>query len=252
MKLRRPIVIFSLLFFVSNLFAQTNQSARLFIPFLDKESQSNVIVTLDLSGNGQLCPPEYTNVLSNTNLFTPEEQKTIQEIFIKYKKVTTNSGPPGTVLANLYKTNFVIKAMNRDWPVENWVARYQYTNSEAYEVVTIGQSLSARFRTNSTDGYNVYFNHVGDGSTLRFIEVKHNLINGLFVEFENTHSQGTTWDYRLADFSDSHVTEYRHYTNRMVVGKFFMWNPENNNLGLEAEFKEPYDFEKHRMQPHLP
>jgi hypothetical protein len=252
MTLRYLIIICSLLFFAGNLLAQITQPARLFIPFLDKESQSNVIVTLDLSDAGQSCPPEYTNVLTNTNLFTSEEQKLIGEAFVKYKNVTTNSGPPGTVLASLYKTNFVIKAMNRDWPVENWVVRYQYTNSEAYEVVTIGQSLSARFRTNSTDGYNVYFNRVGGGSTLRFIEVKHNLINGLFVEFEDTRAQGTAWDYRLADFSNSHVTEYRHYTNKMVIGKFFMWNPENNNLGLEAEFKEPYDFEKHRIEPHLP
>jgi hypothetical protein len=26
-----------------------------------------------------------------------------------------------------------------------------------------------------------------------------------------------------------------------------MWNPKNNNLILEAEFKEPYNFEKHRI-----
>ena len=33
-----------LLFFILNLFSQTNQTSRLFFPFLDNESQGNIIV----------------------------------------------------------------------------------------------------------------------------------------------------------------------------------------------------------------
>jgi len=52
---------------------QTNQPGKLIIPFLDEASQSNVNVTvLDILGNGQPCPAEYTNIVSNTNLFTAE------------------------------------------------------------------------------------------------------------------------------------------------------------------------------------
>ena len=152
MKQQYFLLSLTLLLSGESLFAQTNQTDSSYIPFLDKESQSNVIVTVsDFYGDGQPCPLKYTNVLSNTNLFTPEEQGLIKEAFVKYQHITTNSGSPGTELVNLYRTNFLIKAMDdRTVEVENWVARYQYTNSNAQEEVTIGRSLSAKFRTKPT------------------------------------------------------------------------------------------------------
>src|SRR5664280_2019698 len=105
----KPFLIFSLSVLLSGtLFGQTSQ--RLYVPYLDKESQSNVIVTVESAG--EPCPPEYTNTLSNTNLFTPEEQKLIGDVFVKYKNVTTNSGPPGSILIGFYKTNRVVKAID--------------------------------------------------------------------------------------------------------------------------------------------
>jgi hypothetical protein len=87
---------------------------------------------------------------------------------------------------------------------------------------------------------------------LRFSEEKDDSLNGLLVAFEDMHSQGKNWNFRRADFTtNSPLTEYRQYTNGMVFGKFLMWNPQNNDLMLEAEFTEPYDFEKHRLQPQL-
>ena len=253
MKLQHLILNLGLLLlFAGNLFSQSNQAERLFIPLMDKESQSNVVVTVsDFGGIGKPCPPKYTNVLTNTNLFTLEQQKIINEVFVKYKNVTTNSGPPGTVLAGLYKTNFIVKAMNETAKVEKWIARYQYTNSNAQEEISIGGSLSAKFRTtsNSAEGYNVYFNRTGGGTTLlTFGEVKQDLTSGLLARFEDIHEQGITWDCRLADFSNSYLTEYRQYSNGMVLGKFFMWNLQNGNLMMEAEFKKPYDWNKNRIQ----
>jgi hypothetical protein len=246
MKLRNLIFGLSLLL-SGNLFGQTNQADRLFLPFLDKESQSNVIVTLNLSGDGIPCPLEYTNMLSNTNLFTFEEQKTIQEVFIKYKNVTTNSGPQGTELVSLYKTNYIVKAMNKDWPVEKWVASFQYTNSNAKEEIRLGGNvLFASFRTESNDGYNVNITSTGSGPILRFIEFRNGVVSGILAEFANTH-QSWTNDYRQDEFDGCPVDEYRQYTNGLVLGKYLMWNPKNNNLILEAEFKEPYNFEKHRI-----
>jgi len=219
---------------------------RLFIPYLDKASQSNVIVTI--SGAGQPCSLEYTNKLSNTNLFTPIEQNLIKEIFIKYKDVTTNSGPSGTVLIGFYKTNHIVKDMNRTFEIENWVSQFQYTNSDAQEEIRLGEGgLFAQFRNKAGDGYSASFIQTGDGTMMRFMERKNNSINGVFAAFEDMHWQGTNWDFRLSDFSDSRVTEYRYQTNRMVFGKYLMWNPRNNNLIMEAEFTEPYDFEKHRI-----
>jgi hypothetical protein len=251
MKLRNIIFGLSLLLFSENLFGQTNQEQRLIIPGLDPASQSNVVITVCDFYGGQPCPLEYTNMLSNTNLFTPKEQKLIEGIFVKYKNVTTNSGPLDTVLIGLYKTNFIIKAMDRTAGVENWIARYQYTNSEAYEEITIGKSLSARFRTKSNDGYNMYFNRTGSGTMLGFTEIKQDLINGVLAEFEDAHPQGVDWNFRRADFSNSRLFEYRQYTNGMVFGKYLMWNLRNGNLSIEAEFKEPYDWKKN-YRPFFP
>ena len=240
-KLRHIILGISLFFLIENLFGQTNQASRLFVPYLDEESQSNVIVTV--SGMGQPCPLEYTNTLSNTNLFTLEQQKVIADVFIKYKNVTTNSGPPGTMLFALYRTNYAINVRNKTVEVEDCVADFKYTNFDAQEQVVMDRGgLSAKFRTKSNDGYNMYFIHTGNGTMLRFTEQKNGLANGVLAAFEDMHSQGTNWSFKLADFTDSRLTEYRHYTNGMVLGKFFMWNPRNGNLIIEAEFKEPYDW----------
>lgn len=253
MKLLHLIISLSFIVVAENLFAQTNRVERLVIPDLDPESQSNVVITVcDPFGDGQPCQVKYTNVLSNTNLFTLEQQTTIREAFAKYKNVTTNSGPPGTVLGSLYKTNVVIKAMNRTFEAENWVLRYQYTNSEAYDEVTIGKSLSAKFRAKSKDGYNVGFVQTGDGTLFDFVEVKHDLTSGLLARFQDTHAQGLTWDYRLADFGNSHLGEYRQFTNGMLFGKYLLWNVLNGNLLIEAEFKEPYDWRKHYRQMRFP
>jgi hypothetical protein len=230
--------------------AQPNHSERSYIPFLDRESQSNIIVKVsDVFGEGQPCPKEYTNVLSNTNLFSLEEQRSIKHAFLIYTNVTTNSGPPGTILANHYKTNYAIKVMGRIVKVTNWISRFQYTNCEAHEEIMIGKGgILAKFRNGSNDGYNVYIDRTGGGSILQFMEVKQDLISGVLADFEDTHEQGTTWDYRLANFNNSRLAEYRQYTNGMVFGHYFVWNARNGNLIIESEFKQPYDFENHRVQ----
>jgi hypothetical protein len=247
MKLRQLVLNFSLLVFFESLFGQINQTERLFIPFLDKESQGNVTVRVsDLFGGGESCPIEYTNVVSNTNLFSFQERSLLADIFIKYKHVTTNAGPPGTQFAGRYKTNLVIKVKDRSEKLEEWIARFQYSNSPTYEDLMIGRGISAKFRTPSNNGYNVSIVRGGSGSGLRFMEVKGGLINGVLAEFDDTYAQSTNWDFRLANFVDGRLVEYRQYTNGLVFGKFLMWNEVSGNLTLEAEFKTPYDFQKHR------
>jgi hypothetical protein len=253
MKLKHLIVSLSLIIFTEKVSSQTNKAESLLIPFLDKESQSNVVVNIsDIFGDGQRCPLEYTNALSNTNLFTPEEQKLIKDVFLKYKDVTTNSGPAGTVLDGMYKTNFTITAVGRKVEIEQWVSRFQYTNSDAHETIYFGiGGIGAEYRTKVNDGYNADLTCTGSGSLLQFYEVKHNLFNGLKATFDDNLPQGTSWDYRLADFDHGRLVEYRQYTNGMLIGKYLMWNLKNGNLMLKAEFKEPYDFEKHRVQLQL-
>jgi len=252
MKLGVLIIGLCFLVFSQNILSQTNQTERLLLPFLDKESQSNVVVTHNLSGAGEPCPLKYTNVLSNTNLFTLEEQKTIREVFTKYKDVTTNSGPAGTELIGLYKTNFFVKIMNREEPIEQWVANFQYVNSKSREEIRFGGHgvLYASFRSESGDGYNAGFSSTGNGPSLLFTEVRNGLESGILADFENIH-QSWTNDYRYAKFAGSPVVVYRQITNGLILGKYLMWNPENNRLILEAEFKEPYDFEKHRTDQQM-
>ena len=251
MKLRDQILGLSLLISAGNLFGQSNQ-ARLFLPFLDKESQSNVVVTYNMSGTEAPCPLEFTNVLSNTNLFTFEEQKTIQEIFTKYKDVTTNTGPAGTELIGLYKTNFFVKILNREEPIEQWVANFGYVNSKSREEIHFGGHgvLFARFRSESGDGYDAGFSSAADGPILSFSEFKKGFPNGILAGFSNPH-QSWTNDYRHAEFAGCPVVVYRQITNGLILGKYLMWNHENNHLILEAEFKEPYDFEKHRTDQQM-
>ena len=247
MKIQFAIII-SFGLFTETLFGQMNQAERLFIPYLDKESQSNVVVTAcSFAPPGLPCPIQYTNVLSNSNLFTLGEQRQIEEVFFKYKDVTTNSGPSGTIFSGSYETNIINPYVHH--PIKVLVSRFQYTNFDAQEEWTFSVGVLVKYRTKSNDGYNVSFTRTGDGTFFRFIEVKNDLISGLLASFEDNYWQGTNWDFRRADFTDSRMSEYRQYTNGLVLGKFFMWNPRNNNLTLAAEFKEPYDLDKHRLQP---
>lgn len=252
MKLRYVALGLILLIPTGSLRTQPSASGRLFVPFLNKESQSNVVVNVsDAFGDGQPCPEACSNVLSNTNLFTTETRKLLEEVFIKYGHVTTNSGPPGTVLIGLRKTNFLVKALNNSVGVTNWMASYQYTNLEAQEEIAFGKGISAKFRNKANNGYNVNFVRTGNSTRLRFTEIKADLASGTFAEFDDAHPQGTNWDFKLANFSNGHLIEYRQYTNGFVFGRFLMWNLRNGKLTIDAEFKDPYDWKKH-YQPFTP
>ena len=140
------ICVYSFLVLGSNLFGQTNQRAFHLIPFLDADSQSNIVVIVNELRSEQPLPPSplsYTNLVSNTNLFSPADHELLTGIPIKYKNVTTNSGPLGTVFLGLSNS------------VAGLVAQFEHTNSGAREVITFTQMKSAKFRTKSGDGYDV-------------------------------------------------------------------------------------------------
>jgi Ankyrin repeats (3 copies)/Ankyrin repeats (many copies) len=232
---------------------------HLYIPFLEPASQSNVVVTVSsIFAAGDPCPAKYTNVLSNTNLFTAQEQKLIGEALVKYRNVTTNSGPPGTVLVDSYETNLIIPPLywlgtNRPENVRRtnqiWVAHFQYTNSDAQEEIRFGAGVSAKFTNQSKDGYTASITRTGGGTSLLTVtEIKPNSASGLLARFADLHEQGPNWDYKLADFTDGHLEEYMQMTNGMLLGRWFMWNPGSGGLILEAESKVPYDWNNHRMK----
>ena len=228
--MKPQFIVFGLsLLFVGNLSAQTNAPERLFLPFLTPESQSNVIVTA-VPGRQRPCPPEYTNLISNTNLFTPAEKKLIGEIPLKYKNVTTNIGPVGTVFQGIewrelkFKGQIIRKSQ---------VSCYVYTNSGAREEIAFlqPQQIFIVYRTQSGDGYNV---NLLDGRFLGpFKEYKHGVMDGLSI------GQG---------FDKEHCNTWSRYVNGEMVGKFLGWG-ESGELLFEAEFKEPFDISKNSLAP---
>src|SRR5208282_4493353 len=111
------------------IYAQTMYAGHPFVFFLDEKSQSNVLFTVCNLSSPIPCPVKYTNRLSNTNLFSLEEQKSLKTIPIKYRNVTTNTGPPGSVLTRL--DNAAFGEDNK----EGIVAHFSYTNSVAQEEI---------------------------------------------------------------------------------------------------------------------
>ncbi len=78
--MKQQHLVISLFLFFSGYMA--SHAERLIFPFLKPESQSNIIVTANWE-HPLPCPSEYTNLISNTNLFTPAEQRLIKEIPLK-------------------------------------------------------------------------------------------------------------------------------------------------------------------------
>src|SRR5580698_10534443 len=94
---RHPLTfVLILLISGSSILAENKLVGKLIFPFLTLEGQSNIIVTADPE-HPKDCSPEYTNLLSNTNLISPTERKKLEEITLKYKDLTSNSGTTGTV-----------------------------------------------------------------------------------------------------------------------------------------------------------
>jgi hypothetical protein len=85
MKLQYFVLNISLLFCVSNLSGQDIDIDMVYE--LPANIQSNIVLIVT---NTQPCPKEYTNVLSNTNLFTLAEQKLFNDISLIHKNVMTN------------------------------------------------------------------------------------------------------------------------------------------------------------------
>jgi hypothetical protein len=215
MKIRNFIFGLALLC-VRNLFGQDIDIDMIYE--LPADIQSNIVLIVT---NTQPCPYTYTNVISNTNLFSADEQELLGSIPLKYKNVTISIGPSGSVLTNL-------ESNGAGWMS---VAYFQYTNSNATDKITFhsGKVIEAIFRTALGEGYDVNVN--GD-SIENFLQLKGNVPNGLYLNFKGNH-----------------CVSWMHIVNGLAVGKWFEWN-DVGNLKLEAEFKKPSNFiEQFRFNP---
>jgi hypothetical protein len=178
----------------------------------------------------------FTNVISNTYLFSLEEVRSLREILAKYENVTTNSPPPGSVLKSLERTNAC------------WIAHYIYTNSRAHEDIMCPKSSTktvhgsdrgytcfirgfgsdpiAKYRTESGDGYDIVFG-AGNGrldvtSDLILTQIRGGVPNGLFMMFR-----------------DGHFDEAVHLVNGKAIGKWFI---DARGSLCEIKVKSPVDF----------
>jgi hypothetical protein len=211
----------------------TANADRLIFPLLRLESQSNIVVT---AGIGQAvgehripCPPEYTNLLSNTNLFSTAEVQRLKAIPLKYKSITTNSGPAGAIFKGM---------VERQWRFGNRITTFRvscfaYTNFNAWEEISISgaEETMVNFRLESGDGYNVQLSDGRNARVIRYEEYKNGVLDGLYV------SQG---------FDEDHCTMWARFVRGKIVGKFISWN-HYGQIDAEAEFKEPFDFLKYAV-----
>jgi hypothetical protein len=198
---------------------------RLFLPFLPRECQSNIIVTAELE-HPKPCPPEFTNLISNTNFFTPAEQERIEKTPLKYKNVTTNAGPTGTVFKGIEL---------REWKVKNprlltltfSISCFVYTNSNAQEEINFEgpRQIFVNFRTQRGNGYNL---NLIDGKLATYQEYKNGVLDGLhFGEV----------------FDKEHCNSWTRFEKGKIIGKFLGWN-EAGQIDMEAGFNEPFDLAK--------
>jgi len=221
--MKRPVTILLLLLMAAHSHGQISNLSRAWshgIPGLDADSQTNISILVNELFSDRpppYPPPAYTNVLSNTNLFSVAEQQLLAGIPLKYKNVTTNTGPSGTVLVGLSNIS------------NGWQATFQYTNSDAREEITFAGMKTAKFRTKSDDGYYVNLSR-RDGSILNFHQIKGGVVDGLFVSFH-----------------EGRCASWMRFENGKAVGKWLLWG-EQNRLFLHAEFKEPYDIFRYSHQ----
>jgi len=196
------------------------------------DSFSNVDIIVSDADHEQPCPLEYTNVLSNTNLFTPQERKLIELIPLIYGNITTNSGPQGTMRLSLRK-KYTLFAM---WPV--WIARFQFTNSDMEDEVVFnqyGRPGTHRVRNKAGDGYDVNALRMESGSqyggsapAFQLFQYKHGVLDGLYVEIHG--------DYCM---------RWMYFSNGLAVDQWLVWSPYGDKLSIWVKFKKPYDYWKY-------
>lgn len=185
-----------------------------------EEGRTNITVIVNTP---EPCPVEYRNAISNTNLFSPVEQKLLKELPLEYKDVTTNSPPRDSKFIGMDKTgnSFFMEGFT--------IAQFQNVHSKArvkvfFGEMSKGKAIGASFRDEAGDGWEITFN--GDAVDA-FRQFKHWQLDGLW-----------------ADFDGSHCSSWMRFKDGKAVGKWLVWN-KTGSLYMEAEFKEPFDFIGH-------
>ena len=237
MKFELLIFCLCLLIITGNLSGQTQSSppARKLLQGFDAASQSNIEVIADGTFDNEVpCPSENTNIISNTNLFTADEQKLLNDIRLTYGDETTNTVPPGGVMVS-FKATPIETSWGTRW---DWVARIQSTNSDLTDEITPGGDLYRhKVRNKAGDGYDFNIDPTapktsayggGSGPEFWFQQIKHGVKDGIFVEVVH----------------GDHCSSWMRYSNGWAVDKKLYWDPNYNKLMIWANFKEPFDIDR--------
>jgi hypothetical protein len=201
-KLQYLILVLAFSFAANNLFGQTNHPAKKVIGSYDAASQSNV----DVIASGNMddavpCPPEYTNVISNTNLFTPDEQQLLKE-------------------AQLYLTNNTYSG-----PIIHHV---RDKSGNGYDLYDGGLATGSGF------------GGVGGGShEYWFIQIKDGVNDGLKVEIEHDHC--VQWLCYSNGWAVDKWLQWSAYGNKLILWAKFKEPfdiDRTHNRNLEADANE--------------
>jgi hypothetical protein len=189
--------------------------------------------------------PYYTNLISNTNLFSQQEQLLLREVVEKYRKFSTNVPPSGSVLVNFERTNGFL-----------W-GHYRYPTSGAHEDIRFGGRLTsgvvasgrgytafadnlgpdvtmAKFRYKDEDGYDVMLCPPGGneaGSPMFVVQMRDGVPNGLFIEIHGAHF------YELV-----------HFVSGRAFGKWFFMPPDAGGKVFEIKVQAPVDYFRYMTQ----
>jgi hypothetical protein len=216
------------------LLGQTNSPSRKLLFGFDAASQTDVDVIASGARDEVPCPPEYTNVLSNTNLFTRDEQKLLDEIALVYGNETSNSVPAGSVMVDFHAT-----PMPTSWGTNwLWVAHLKFTNTDLTDEITPGGDLF-RHKVRNKDGDGYDFNitptlfhprSYGEesGPEFWFQQIKHGVKDGLYVNV----------------IPGGHCTKWMQFSNGWAVDKKLCWAAGSGELTVWAKFKKPFDIDR--------
>lgn len=224
----RPIVL-------APVFSNTNSDGRLLLSNFLPEIQKDVEVLANWE-NKIPCPVELTNLLSNTNLISPEEEQMFKGLVNKYKDLSFDTVPVGTVHRKSGARNVTarflnsdVKRVRRDLTVS--YHRYKDTNSlGTIELVQPGVSLVARIRNSSKDGFDLEIGRAENGLDFSSLEFLNGVPNGLSITVNRADEQDQARIVSLVRFKDG-----------LAVGKFIRWDLQGN-LSTFAEFKKPFEF----------
>jgi len=198
--------------------------AHLFAP----DSQTNLTIKVERVSSARLA-----NDLSNTNLFSNQEIKWLSEVRSKYKNLSTNSGPPGSTLVGLDKTNNYI------------VAHFTYANSTDHENLffQINKDVSPRgsgystfkfllsrvaeFRSAEGDGYDAMIGLPDEKGKedLTIVQIRNNTPEGLFVNLYGDRCRTLI-----------------HLKNGKAIGRWLEWDLRDGGGVCDIQIKSPLDY----------